>query len=304
MSLDPEEEYGTWDMLDHLSHSSLSMLARCPYAWMQRYLMGISSPPSGAMHLGTAAHAALEAANQRYLAAGEFLTPEAAHDVFRMAWEEGEARFARLGAPMEWRNEHAPTVQEQGRRLIALYLQRPFVPAAVEETIVRPIQEIYGTKYIKNFVARIDLRTVDNQIGDFKFTTKKKSQGEVDLDLQPFAYAFALDRPIDFCFIQMCRSKTDVKDPFSNLRREDAWTRRDANDIGWYMEQFIPGLLLTVETAHDIIYSDWGNDLSWRNDKDTVQAVQRLFPAVPNWACNSFCSYRREDMCRLRLKTG
>jgi hypothetical protein len=46
--------------LDHISASSVKMIARCPEQWRMRYLEGRKSPPAAALIAGRADHAAIE----------------------------------------------------------------------------------------------------------------------------------------------------------------------------------------------------------------------------------------------------
>lgn len=46
--------------LDHISASSVKMIARCPEQWRQRYLEGRKAPPAAALIAGRADHAAIE----------------------------------------------------------------------------------------------------------------------------------------------------------------------------------------------------------------------------------------------------
>lgn len=59
--LDAEVEENGWVLpIEHLSPSSLGMLARCPEQWRQRYVLGRKERPGEALVIGTAVHLAAE----------------------------------------------------------------------------------------------------------------------------------------------------------------------------------------------------------------------------------------------------
>ncbi len=293
------EQYrtGEWTPLDHLSHSSVNQLARCPQQWFWSRLMGNREPPSGALHAGSSGHHALEVFNNGLMSGTEVDIHQELDDY----WDAETEKWDEKGWGVDWREEADEVIRRQVHMVLGKYIENPFEPAKVEEFHKRDLQEIFGTKYIKEFVGYIDLEDTYGRVGDYKFSTKKKNYSDISLDLQPFAYAFLLDRDIEFCFIEMLRSKTTTKDPFKNVRVERSWTERTVADIDWYLEQLLPGIIFNLEMVFDHIVEEWGTSEAWKDDEKFVKRISALFPATPNWACNSFCAYRKEGMCELRL---
>lgn len=285
-----------------LSNTSLGMLARCPQAWMWRYLFGVREPPAGVLHSGNAGHAAIEFANLHHIERGIWPSERQVQMAFQRSWEVELKRFHEQGWELNWREEKGEVAKKQTELLLPLYLKNdPFVPAKAEERFEFNLQETYGTKHIKTFVGKIDCVDVHGNVVDYKFGTKRKGDSDMNFDLQPFSYAAALNRPIDFCFAQLLRSKTNVKEPYGNLRVELGWTKRTETDIEWFMESFLPGMVQRADTGITMIYEAYGLDPKWKEDGALCEALNKLYPPTVNWACDSFCAYRKEDMCELRL---
>ncbi len=259
--------------------------------------MDVSEPPAGATHAGTAGHAALEFANNAYLERGEFPEIKETLVAFDRAWDEDVDKFQQLGYDLNWRNEIGSVVRQQLHAAIPLYFREPFIPSEVEAQLDRPL----GGKWMTNFTGRVDLIDAHGTVVDYKFSTKKKGANDLKYDLQPMAYAYILNEPIDFVFAQVLRSKTTVKDPMSNLRFEPDWVKVTQAEIDWYGESFIPGLMGLVDTAYDKLYDEYDFDVAWRDNETFVADLIKPFSALPNWACQSFCAYRKKGMCELRI---
>ena len=75
-------------MLDHISHSQISMWLRCPRQWEYRYVAGLKIPPSGPLIVGSAYHSALEGNFIQKVSSMVDLPLSDCLDIFSDAWEE------------------------------------------------------------------------------------------------------------------------------------------------------------------------------------------------------------------------
>jgi hypothetical protein len=268
---------------------------------MHRYLYKVTEPPAGALHAGISGHAALEFANDQYLSTNKWPSATVVQDRFKREWSLQEAKFKEKGWDIDWRTEKADVIQQQMSSLLETYLLAPFKPQSAEYKFDIDLRGMYNTQSIKNYVGKIDLIDVNGNVIDYKFVTRKKGVTDMKYDLQPFSYAMALDREIDFSFVQFIRSKTNVADPMNNLRIEQGWTKRTLGDVEWYMEKFMPGLVKRADTAVTMIYERYGNGWEWTEDLKLTTRLDEMFPPQPNWACDSFCAYRKEGLCEFRI---
>ena len=177
-------------MLDHVSHSQISMWLKCPHQWECKYVRGLVVPLSGALVLGGAYHTALEMNYKQKIVTREDLTVSECRDLFSDAWEE---RLAGTEA-IEWEGDSPGRLKDLGLSLVEEYVRTisPTVqPIAVEEVYV---SEIAGVK----FLSRVDLVEERKIVIDHKTSTRPRTQEDIDTDLQASAEAFVLGRAIMF----------------------------------------------------------------------------------------------------------
>jgi len=210
----------------HLSHSQISMFLRCPRQWCFRYVQKIRTPANANLILGRSYHSALEANFLAKVESGQDLETQVVLDAFDRAWNQ------KLQAEeIDWQDESPSETKDIGVALVGCYMatQAPFVmPAKVEErfSISQPELGDYSLDGV------IDIITVEDVIIDHKTSGKAKNQGDVDSDLQPYAYAAAVltDPALDECILEF-QTAVKTKKPYIQVLR----TVRNRNDVAWYM---------------------------------------------------------------------
>lgn len=115
--------------LDHVSASSLTMFARCPEQWRQRYCLGKRSAPSAAAIVGKADHQALAFNFEQKIETREDLPAAEVAELFAHTYE-GELDMYGGATEVEWgrtrltgadAKKAAAKTKDQGIELVALY---------------------------------------------------------------------------------------------------------------------------------------------------------------------------------------
>ena len=177
-------------MLDHVSHSQISMWLRCPQQWEYRYVRGLKAPPSSALILGGAYHSALEVNFKQKINSGEDLPVDSCLDAFSDSWNY---RLKETETIL-WENKDQNMIKDQGINLVREYqitTSSSVQPVKVEETYIK---EVAGVK----FLCIVDLVNVQEEVIDHKTSARAYTQEDVDKSLQANAEAFALGRGIAF----------------------------------------------------------------------------------------------------------
>lgn len=194
-----------------LSHSGIRTLHMCPEKWRRQYVENEYSPPSGPMLAGSAAGAAANAADHRFIEEGEFLDTEATLDVFSDEWDE---RIEREGADADWGADKPGDVKDATAGALKDYSDR-FL-----QTLPKPIaveREARLTYEGIEFVAYMDREQEDGSIADRKVKGKRMSQSDADSDSQATGYmavrraeseADLEKEPTGFEFHTLIRQKT------------------------------------------------------------------------------------------------
>lgn len=178
-------------ILDHVSHSQISMWKRCPKQWEYRYVEGIKIPPSGALVLGSSYHETLELNFKQKMHTQKDLDLADFYDVFSTSWDTRIHEEEEIA----WQDNERPHIlKDVGTHLVGAY--RKEVSPAVQPTSVENcmVTDIGGTK----FVYIMDLIDTNEIVIDHKTSGKAYSQADVDKDIQASAAAFMLKRPILF----------------------------------------------------------------------------------------------------------
>jgi CRISPR/Cas system-associated exonuclease Cas4 (RecB family) len=151
--------------LDHISATSVKMIARCPEQWRRRYLGGEKTPPAAALIAGRADHAAIEKSmKQKVSSHVDLPTPEVVdefYDVFEQEVGAVDLKEMEVKAGKELVTDRKSKIKVldrmkvQGGDLVASYhgMVSPLIqPVAVEEefTIIPPHLPV-------KVVGRIDL---------------------------------------------------------------------------------------------------------------------------------------------------
>ena len=164
-----------------LSVSAIRTLRKCPESWRRRYIDTEYSPPSGPMLAGSAAGAAANACDYRFIEEGDFLSAEDTLDVFSDEWDEREERE---GKDADWGEEKPGSVKDLTAKALSDYrrqIEEMPKPIAVEREARLVYEEV-------EFVAYLDREQEDGTVADRKVSGKRASAGAADADLQATAY--------------------------------------------------------------------------------------------------------------------
>lgn len=176
-------------MLNHVSHSQISMWIRCPRQWEYQYVKGVKRASSGALVEGGCYHDTLEFNFKQKINTRLDYKVDDWMDIFSTFWDK------RLGEEeVDWEGQNPDNLKNEGISLVAEYAKSvaPTIqPIKVEETYY---SDIVGV----TFICRIDLETDTGLIVDHKTSSRKYTQIDVDYDIQASAEAFVLNRPITF----------------------------------------------------------------------------------------------------------
>lgn len=199
-------------MIDHLSYSSINKYRNCPRSWRLHYLEGIRGEKSEALIVGSLAHKIAEkfllkmhgpsiSATEKeldliyYETAGEKIMGEEGVDIgddsswFLSSFLGGEIREILAGIH--------PKVKEDGT-------------LALEEEV-----EFYAPSCPLPITGYIDCLTENNEIIDFKTSSRSWNQDRADKELQASFYATSLylngtvpyDQPITAKYVVMVKNK-------------------------------------------------------------------------------------------------
>jgi len=218
----------------HLSHTQLNMWLRCPRQYEFRYWKGLKIPPAGAMIQGSCYHEALARNFTHKLDTHEDMPVPDILDYFSDTWA------AKLASEPEvdWEGDDPGRLKDEGVRLTKMYREQkaPEVqPFLVEEKLVLPLdgQDL-------DFVGIVDLVCLDDLVVDHKTVARTPTQADVDQDIQATAYAFLLQRDIDFAIHAAVKNKTPK---LAEIR-----TRRTQADIAWWLDM-VQGVWRQMQTG-------------------------------------------------------
>lgn len=251
----------------HLSPSAVDTWVTCPLRWKFRYVDKIKTPPSGAMHLGTSFHTAVEANHGQKIASREDLPLDVLQDHYGDAFEHPED-------DVDWTGERKSAAKDDGAAMVRTYHREvapSLQPAAVEQAVLIPLQTANGD-ILPPLLTQLDLIDESRRITDFKTTSKQPDPDAANASGQLTAYEVAhrsaFGAPSAGQELIHLRRPLKSK-PFSEVFRQP--TSRSDEQVGNYLRHVhAVGLQISV-------------------------AVQTgLFPmADPNsWACSAkFCGY-------------
>lgn len=248
-----------------LSHTQVSMLSKCSLQYYLKYILNIKKPQSVQMLVGSAFHKAMaehfmyKSLTDRNLEYDEVSKIFVSY--FDTAIKEGKAELTRTQEPGEFkcaglsilsyyysnyaRNMHPyilSTVPYDTLCLDELTEESPYsklvrtltcswvdVPAVELKRIV----DIPGTNY--SFIGYIDLIQDNGTVVDYKIVGKKWAKRESSENKQATAYAFLLDRAVDFQFHVGVRSEAAPVVQLVKCRRD----LQDINDYVVYLKECI-----------------------------------------------------------------
>ena len=183
----PMEEPG-----DVLSPSSASSYLACGFKWFGRHVLKLPDPPTGALTMGSAVHAAINANFEQKIETKRDLPPIGVKAVYDEAWQlmvKGEypARYqgGKPSLPTEFRDDEEPgELKKQGEILALKYLDEAcpeIEPQAVEFRVAGTINGVRAHGYI-------DLLDVQGRVIDLKTAARKPSEISSDYRFQVATY--------------------------------------------------------------------------------------------------------------------
>lgn len=165
-----------------LSPSQVGTFTDCSARWMFKYQWQLPDPPSAALTLGNAFHAAMAVNFGQKVDSRQDLPIEAAQRAFRTA-------FDALAPQTFFGTDDPVDLATKGEQLVAMYLREAaprIQPTAVE-------LEVEGKIAGVNVRGRVDLIDQYGRIIDFKTSARKPSQIDSSQAFQLATYARLLD---------------------------------------------------------------------------------------------------------------
>jgi RecB family exonuclease len=177
---------------DVLSPSSANGYLGCGFKWFGRYILKLPDPPTGALTMGSAVHAAINANFEQKIETREDLPAAGVKAIYTEAWDllvKGEypPRYqgGKPALPTEFRDDEEPgELKKQGEALTLKYLDEAcpeIEPAAVEFPVTGTINGIRVRGYI-------DLLDTQGRIIDLKTAARKPSEISSDYRFQVATY--------------------------------------------------------------------------------------------------------------------
>jgi RecB family exonuclease len=177
---------------EHLSISQLGMYLRCSMQYYFRYVLGLSERPSLKQLNGTAGHTAVEYNYRKKITTKVDEPVDKILDIFSDAYD---AETAVLEPTDLMPNDNVGDMKDATVETLKVWRMTEaakHVPIDVETEfeLIVPTDESFQL-HIPKIVGRIDLIEIGGTI-DNKFTSRMKSQGEVDLSDQLTTYDASL----------------------------------------------------------------------------------------------------------------
>jgi RecB family exonuclease len=188
-NLEPDIDPTPRVSIPHISFSQLSTYMRCSMQYYFAYILRLRQKPSLPLAIGSGGHTALEHNGRHKLKLG---TDYPVNDMLELAstfidfelkdlpkadatdGERGKAKDNAIASLRYYQTQEAPTIIPAGVEIeFNLDLNDP------NEENVEPIRIVNG---------KIDLITTSAAVRDYKFTSRAKSQSEVDLSPQLSLY--------------------------------------------------------------------------------------------------------------------
>lgn len=214
----------------HWSYSQLSQFLRCP---LQFYFDRIAKLPrpfrNSSLVLGSSVHEAL-AIYHRRLQMHQQVSSDDVKQAFLTAWKRSQQEF-----PIHFdRGESGDDLVEQGTALLEAYLAGPPPEniVSVEQTLLVPLYNSQGQFLERPLVAVLDLLSEGDQglvVTEFKTSSKKYSDAQAAMALQPLIYAHAVrekwGEPAAVRFAVLVKTKTPQVQFLDASRSDDDFSR-------------------------------------------------------------------------------
>ena len=170
----------------HLSPSAVDTWITCPRRWMYRYVSKIRTPPSGAMHLGSSFHSAVETNHRQKISSREDLPLDVLEDRY------GDV-FDKPTQDVDWSGEKRSAAKDDGVAMIRAYRKEvapALQPSVVEQTVLIPLNTSFG-ETLPPLMTVLDLVDETRRITDFKTTSKQPDPDDANASGQLTAYDVA-----------------------------------------------------------------------------------------------------------------
>jgi CRISPR/Cas system-associated exonuclease Cas4 (RecB family) len=215
--------------LRRFSHSLIDTILDCPRKAYYRYVEGITSPKTAALAKGAACDEAWNYALQVKRDDGESVPVESLLEITSDAFAEVIENEGGANG-IDWGDTNHSAERTSAMAMSKRWGTDLYPLIAADEIQV----ELHRTLPSgRDFVGFVDfIGNVDGTpgvVGDNKTGKRRMPTSDADKGLQPYAYAWLKDEPIDFVFARAI-------DTGSNQSSEFVWTRREAGDINWYGE--------------------------------------------------------------------
>lgn len=249
--------------IDHLSNSSIKKYLACPKQWAHHYLEGMRGTVGVALIKGSAVDHAADVNWQQKRKTGEDLSVEDAQDLaetmFRRKLDEAGGR-----SEVDWHGDTMPSALQSAMKMTARHMRDHaplYTPTATQVRVSRKLAS--G----RDFIGFIDAVAGDGTVIDVKSGSRKMAQRDADTDLQPGAYAFGLERPVDFVYLRVIDSGR------APVHSELVTTRRSAAGVAWFGQ-----LANDVDAAIDagVFPANPGYQCSWCPAKAACVATVTL----------------------------
>ena len=215
------------------------MFLRCARQWSYRYIDGIVAPPSISLIVGSAYHDALATNFMQKIQTEEDLPVSDVLDAFSTSWDrqltkrvtidDGEQQEFETLSSEEEGEEDLGDAKDEGIKLVRTY-HYDMAPAVQPASVERSCEVEVGDL---KMVGRLDLETTTGKVIDHKTSKRSKTQDEMDLEFQPFAYGLLGKGAVDFDFHVAVKTKKPkiqvVHTP--NNAREVIWFMRLAQQV-------------------------------------------------------------------------
>lgn len=240
---------------EYMSVSQINMYLRCPRQYEFRYIKGDTNPPGIAMVMGSALHHAVEKTHQQTIDTGRPLPQEATVAEFSDKWDAMHTDMELVADPDD--RDADINTKDMGVKLVKNYYQNtlPTIrPIEVEKKVEYLVEGVPMLGYIdlidtapevpdgvppctcenaaeKSACQRSLLCNMQSNatvVADTKVVKRKKSQKDIDNDLQLTGYALATgtNRVRFDCLVKSNRNPTVVQ----------IGATRTKDDFRWYGE--------------------------------------------------------------------
>lgn len=188
---DPMVEW-PFELVPHLSASSLGMFLRCPEQWRRRYLLGEKRPPVWHMVLGSANHATHERTYNEKLRGREVSPREAVEYFEDQAWPE---QLVKEGEVL-WQAQTPDSCVDTGARMVNAYTAH-VVPRILPESAGEQKFEIEVPGLPVPVIGYTDVIINDGPVLDIKTVGQATRSIQKRWMLQANIYNLALGRGIE-----------------------------------------------------------------------------------------------------------